>query len=113
MTGEAGIILGRDEEHNARAGLLEPHDLSVPEHPYCQQRFGWRPQQWPEAMRLGIQTMSLPRSPAMTDGDVARVMDIGHPGRRGLAGCIRRDVIHRAQSCTGDRRPRIGMSLRL
>ncbi|MGO4501971.1 MULTISPECIES: DegT/DnrJ/EryC1/StrS family aminotransferase [unclassified Dyella] len=51
------------------------HYLSVPEHPYYQQRFGWRPEQWPEAMRLGRQTVSLPLSPAMSDEDAERVID--------------------------------------
>ncbi len=50
------------------------HYLSVPEHPYYQQRFGWRPEQWPHAMRLGRQTVSLPLSPALTDDDVERVV---------------------------------------
>jgi dTDP-4-amino-4,6-dideoxygalactose transaminase len=50
------------------------HYLSVPEHPYYQQRFGWRPEQWPAAMRLGRQTVSLPLSPAMSDGDAERVV---------------------------------------
>lgn len=51
------------------------HYLSIPEHPYYQQRFGWRPEQWPNAMRLGRQTVSLPLSPALGDGDVERVVD--------------------------------------
>nr|WP_279236955.1 DegT/DnrJ/EryC1/StrS family aminotransferase [Dyella sp. RRB7] len=51
------------------------HYLSVPEHPYYQQRFGWRPEQWPHAMRLGRQTVSLPLSPAMSDEDAERVID--------------------------------------
>ncbi len=51
------------------------HYLSVPEHPYYQQRFGWRPEQWPEAKRLGRQTVSLPLSPAMSDDDVERVIE--------------------------------------
>jgi len=50
------------------------HYLSIPEHPYYQQRFGWRPEQWPHAMRLGRQTVSLPLSPALTDADVERVI---------------------------------------
>lgn len=50
------------------------HYLSVPEHPYYQQRFGWRPEQWPNAMKLGRQTVSLPLSPALSDGDVERVV---------------------------------------
>jgi dTDP-4-amino-4,6-dideoxygalactose transaminase len=49
--------------------------LSVPEHPYYQQRFGWRPEQWPAAMRLGRQTVSLPLSPAMSDEDAERVIE--------------------------------------
>lgn len=50
------------------------HYLSIPEHPYYQQRFGWRPEQWPHAMRLGRQTVSLPLSPAMSDPDADRVI---------------------------------------
>lgn len=49
------------------------HYLSVPEHPYYQQRLGWRPEQWPNAMRIGRQTVSLPISPKLTDTDVERV----------------------------------------
>jgi dTDP-4-amino-4,6-dideoxygalactose transaminase len=50
------------------------HYLSIPEHPYYQQRFGWRPERWPHAMRLGRQTVSLPLSPALSDTDVERVV---------------------------------------
>lgn len=51
------------------------HYLSAPEHPYYQQRFGWRPEQWPEAMRIGRQTVSLPISPKLTNADLDRVVD--------------------------------------
>lgn len=50
------------------------HYLSIPEHPYYQQRFGWRPEQWPHAMKLGRETVSLPLSPALSDADVERVI---------------------------------------
>lgn len=50
------------------------HYLSIAEHPYYQQRFGWRPEQWPNAMRLGRQTVSLPLSPKLTEGDAERVV---------------------------------------
>lgn len=50
------------------------HYLSIPEHPYYQQRFGWRPEQWPQAMRIGRQTVSLPLSPRLTDVDAERVI---------------------------------------
>lgn len=66
------------ESMNARGIGTGVHYLSVPEHPYYQQRFGWRPEQWPEAMRLGRQTVSLPLSPAMSDGDVERVIKTVH-----------------------------------
>jgi dTDP-4-amino-4,6-dideoxygalactose transaminase len=51
------------------------HYLSIPEHPYYQQRFGWQSEQWPHAMKLGRETVSLPLSPAMSDEDVERVID--------------------------------------
>jgi dTDP-4-amino-4,6-dideoxygalactose transaminase len=50
------------------------HYLSLPEQPFYRQRFGWTPQQWPNAMRLGRQTVSLPLSPALTDADAERVI---------------------------------------
>jgi dTDP-4-amino-4,6-dideoxygalactose transaminase len=51
------------------------HYLAIPEHPYYQRRYGWRPEQWPSAMRIGRQTVSLPLSPKLTEADVARVID--------------------------------------
>jgi dTDP-4-amino-4,6-dideoxygalactose transaminase len=50
------------------------HYLSLPEQPFYRKRFGWTPQQWPNAMRLGRQTVSLPLSPALTDADAERVI---------------------------------------
>jgi dTDP-4-amino-4,6-dideoxygalactose transaminase len=50
------------------------HYLSIPEHPYYQERFGWRPDDWPNAMKLGRETVSLPLSPALSDEDVERVI---------------------------------------
>lgn len=50
------------------------HYLSIPEHPYYQQRFGWKPEQWPNATQIGRQTVSLPISPKLSDADVERVV---------------------------------------
>jgi dTDP-4-amino-4,6-dideoxygalactose transaminase len=50
------------------------HYLSLPEHPYYQQRFGWKPEDYPNAMRIGRQTVSLPLSAKLTEGDVERVI---------------------------------------
>jgi dTDP-4-amino-4,6-dideoxygalactose transaminase len=50
------------------------HYMSVPEHPYYQKTFGWKPEDCPNAMRIGRQTVSLPISAKLTDADVADVI---------------------------------------
>lgn len=50
------------------------HYLSLPEHPYYQQRLGWHPEDMPSAWRIGQQTVSLPLSPALSDADVDDVI---------------------------------------
>ena len=49
------------------------HYLSIPEHPYYQQRFGWQPEDWPNAMRIGRQTVSIPLSAKLTESDTTRI----------------------------------------
>jgi len=51
------------------------HYLSVPEHPVYQEKFGWQPEDYPHAMRIGRQTVSLPLSAKLTDAEVRRVID--------------------------------------
>ena len=51
------------------------HYLSVPEHPYYQDRFGWKPQDTPQAMRYGRETISLPLSPKLGDQDIDDVIE--------------------------------------
>lgn len=50
------------------------HYLSVPEHPYYQREFGWKPEQFPHAMEVGRRTVSLPLSAGLSDLDVADVI---------------------------------------
>jgi dTDP-4-amino-4,6-dideoxygalactose transaminase len=50
------------------------HYQSISVHPYYQERFGWRPEDYPESFRIGQQTVSLPLSPKLTDRDVADVI---------------------------------------
>lgn len=50
------------------------HYLSLAEHPFYQKTFGWQPEDFPHAMRIGRQTVSLPLSPRLTDADVERVV---------------------------------------
>ena len=60
---------------NARKLGAGVHYLSIPEHPYYRHAFGWQPEDWPHAQRIGRQTLSLPLSPRLTDADVEEVID--------------------------------------
>jgi dTDP-4-amino-4,6-dideoxygalactose transaminase len=64
-------VLSGLTERNIGAGV---HYLSIPEHPYYRERFGWRPEDHPAAQRIGRQTVSLPLSPALEDRDVDDVI---------------------------------------
>lgn len=77
MLDEARCGISRDaflDAMNARRIGTGVHYLSLPEHPYYQQRFGWVPEQFPHAMRLGRQTVSLPLSPKLSDADQQRII---------------------------------------
>lgn len=50
------------------------HYLSLPEHPYYQERYGWRPEDCPAAMDIGRQTVSLPLTAWLNDDQVQRVI---------------------------------------
>lgn len=50
------------------------HYLSIPEHPYYQERFGWKPEDVPVAADIGRRTVSLPLSPGLSDEDVGDVI---------------------------------------
>lgn len=57
--------------HNIGIGV---HYLSIPEHPYYQRTFGWRPEDYPNAMRIGRQTVSLPLSARLYPEDVQDIV---------------------------------------
>ena len=58
--------------HNIGVGV---HYLSIPEHPYYRQTFGWRPEDFPHAMSIGRQTVSLPLSAKLSREDVKDVVE--------------------------------------
>lgn len=71
----AGI--NRDElvDSLTRAGIgVAIHYRPVPEHTLYQQRFNWQAEDYPNASRIGRQTVSLPLSAKMTESDVERVV---------------------------------------
>jgi dTDP-4-amino-4,6-dideoxygalactose transaminase len=50
------------------------HYLSLPEHPYYQNTFGWKPEDYPHAMRIGRQIVSLPISAKLSGIDLNDVV---------------------------------------
>lgn len=51
------------------------HYLSIPEHPYYQHRYGWNLDDYPNAVKIGRQTVSLPLTSKMMDDDVDDVIE--------------------------------------
>jgi dTDP-4-amino-4,6-dideoxygalactose transaminase len=77
MVDEERAGIGRDAFLDAMTAAkigVGVHYLSIPEHPYYQRAFGWRPENHPNAMRIGRQTVSLPLSAKLTDQDVGNVI---------------------------------------
>ena len=75
---EARTGISRDaflDAMTARSIGVGVHYLSIPEHPIYQEKFGWRPEDYPNAMRTGRQTVSLPLSAKLTDDEVLRVIE--------------------------------------
>ena len=50
------------------------HYRAIPEHPYYQRQYGWSPSQFPVSHRIGLQTVSLPLTAAMSDQDAEDVV---------------------------------------
>jgi dTDP-4-amino-4,6-dideoxygalactose transaminase len=74
---EKRIGVSRDEFLNrmtAQSIGVGVHYLSIPEHPYYRDAFRWRPEDYPHAMRIGRQTVSLPISAKLTDNDCEDVI---------------------------------------
>ena len=51
------------------------HYLSLPEHPYYQEKFGWKPEMYPHAMKVGREILSLPISAKLKEQDIADVIE--------------------------------------
>lgn len=51
------------------------HYISLPNHPVYQKQFGWKPEDFPVAQKIGNQTVSLPLSAKLTDDDVNDVVN--------------------------------------
>jgi dTDP-4-amino-4,6-dideoxygalactose transaminase len=72
---KAGItrdaMLMRLHRQNIGTGV---HYRSIPSLSVYRRRFGWRPEEWPNAQAIGDRTLSLPLSAKLTDDDVTDVI---------------------------------------
>lgn len=50
------------------------HYRSLPEYSFYQKEYSWNPNEYPNAFKVGTQTISLPLSANMTDDDIERVI---------------------------------------
>jgi dTDP-4-amino-4,6-dideoxygalactose transaminase len=70
--------ISRDEfltkitEHNIGVGV---HYLSIPQHPYYSVTFDWRIEDYPNSYKYGMETVSLPISPKLSDEIVYKVIE--------------------------------------
>ena len=65
-------LLSLMQQANIGVGV---HYLSLAEHPFYQEQFGWRSQDYPVAAKYGSETISLPLSPKVTDSEVDYIIE--------------------------------------
>jgi dTDP-4-amino-4,6-dideoxygalactose transaminase len=69
---ERDDVLNGMSRENIGVGV---HYLSIPEHPFYRDAFGWCSEDYPTATRIGRQTISIPLSPELSAGDVGDVIE--------------------------------------
>ena len=60
---------------SARSIGVGVHYRSLAGYSFYGDRFGWRKEDYPHAARIGDQTLSIPLSAKLEEGDIARVID--------------------------------------
>jgi dTDP-4-amino-4,6-dideoxygalactose transaminase len=73
-------VLGKDrgtimKDLRALGVGTQVHYIPIHRHPYYQKRFGFKAGDFPRAELFYEEALSLPLFPAMTDGDVGRVIE--------------------------------------
>ena len=69
--------LSRDEFINAMSAQnigVGVHYMSIPEHQFYKEKFGWKPEDFPNAMKVGRSTVSISLTAKLTDRDVGDVI---------------------------------------
>lgn len=65
-------FLNKMTAHNIGIGV---HYLCIAEHPFYQHQYGWKTSDFPNAARIGQQTVSLPLSAKLSEADTDSVID--------------------------------------
>ena len=52
------------------------HYESIPMHPYYQETFDWKPSDYPNALKFGNETVSIPISPKLTDNELDKIISV-------------------------------------
>jgi dTDP-4-amino-4,6-dideoxygalactose transaminase len=65
-------FLQKMQQENIGVGV---HYLSIPEHPFYKRTFGWNAQDYPNAMKIGRATVSLPLSPNLDKDDLKDIVN--------------------------------------
>ena len=52
------------------------HYESIPMHPYYQETFDWNPSDYPNALKFGNETVSIPISPKLNDNELDKIISV-------------------------------------
>jgi dTDP-4-amino-4,6-dideoxygalactose transaminase len=67
------VFLSKTQESGIGVGV---HYQSLASHPHYQERYGWRPEDFPVAQAFGDTTVSLPLSSKLVDGEIDYIIDV-------------------------------------
>lgn len=66
-------FLNKMNENRIGVGV---HYESIPMHPYYRKTFNWEPSNYPNALKFGNETVSIPISPKLTDNELDKIISV-------------------------------------
>ena len=66
-------FLNKMNDHRIGVGV---HYESIPMHPYYKETFDWKPSDYPNALKFGNETVSIPISPKLSDNELDKIISI-------------------------------------
>lgn len=70
---ERDTFLNKMNDNRIGVGV---HYESIPMHPYYQKAFNWKPNDYPNALKFGNETVSIPISPKLTDNELDKIIAV-------------------------------------